>query len=70
MPVAKKYHYFLINQLGQSVDRRGPFVSAAAATEWCETNYQYPCWIVAAEPVGLATDLRPLDKNGMPVQEV
>lgn len=69
MAVPKK-HYFLINQLGQSVDRRGPFESADAARSWCEENYQYPCWIVPAEPVGLAVDLRPLNKDGMPVQEV
>lgn len=66
---AKKQHFFVINQLGQSVDRRGPFVSAEAAQKWAEENYNYPAWIVPAIPVGLAADLHPLDENGMPVEE-
>jgi hypothetical protein len=62
MATAKK-HYFLINQLGQSAARRGPFESAEAAREWAEKNYaNYPAWILPVEPVG--TLARALDKDG------
>lgn len=56
-------HYFVINQMGQSADRRGPFVSAAAAKEWAERVYRYPCWIVPAEYIGAMEHL-PLDGKG------
>jgi len=68
MAVAKK-HYFVINQLGQSADRRGPFESAEAAREWAEKQYHYPAWIIPAEPVGAGVSHRPLDKDGNPVKE-
>jgi hypothetical protein len=64
MAVAKKQHYFVINQMGQSADRRGPFVSAEAARQWAEKHYDYPAWIVPAEPVGKAVSSRPLDADG------
>lgn len=64
--VAKK-HYFVMNQHGQSANRQGAFESAEAAREWAGKVYtNYPCWIVAAEPVGNA---RPLNKDGEPVKE-
>lgn len=65
----KKQHFFVINQLGQSADRRGPFETAEAAREWAEKNYHYPAWIVPAEPVGQGVSHKPLDKNGERVQE-
>ena len=64
-----KQHFFVVNQLGQSADRRGPFESAEAAAEWAEKNYAYPAWVVPAIPVGRGVSHRPLDKNGNPVQE-
>jgi hypothetical protein len=64
-----KKHYFVINQLGQSADRRGPFASADAARKWAEEQYHYPAWIVPAEPVGKGLTHMPLDENGQSVQE-
>lgn len=61
-------HYFVINQLGQSADRRGPFVSAEAARKWAEKNYRFPAWIIPAEPVGIGVYHAVLDENGKPVQ--
>lgn len=65
----KKQHFFVVNQLGQSADRRGPFESAEAARTWAEKFYHYPAWIIPAEPVGQAVNHRPLDADGNPVQE-
>jgi hypothetical protein len=67
---AKKQPVFLINQLGQSVDRRGAFESAEAAKAWAEKHYHYPAWIVPVEPANEAAEKhRVLDKDGNPVQE-
>jgi hypothetical protein len=70
MAGTRQYHYFVINQLGQSADRRGPFESREAATEWAATRYGYPAWILSAEPANdKARTLRVLDKDGNPVTE-
>lgn len=67
---AKKQHVFVINQLGQSIDRRGPFASVEDAREFAEKHYSFPAWIVPAEPANaLAKGTRALDKDGNPVQE-
>jgi hypothetical protein len=63
-----KLHYFVINQLGQSCDRRGPFVSEDAAEKWAEKHFPAAAWIVPARPVGRAKTHKPLDENGSPVQ--
>jgi hypothetical protein len=68
MAIAKK-HVFVINQLGQSADRRGPFKDAEAAKAWAEKHYHYPAWLVPAEPVGAGLNHRVLDADGNPVQE-
>lgn len=61
--MAAERHYFVINQQGISADRRGPFVSAAAAKEWVEKNYPFPCWVVPAEYIG-AVEHKPLNGDG------
>lgn len=68
MPV-KKYHYFVINQLGGSADRRGPFVSEEAAATWAEKFYNYPAWVIPALPIGKGKVHRVLDADGNPIQE-
>lgn len=68
MPAPTEKHYFVINALGQSADRRGPFESPAAAHEWIKTNYHYPCWIVAAEYAGEAPH-SPLNGKGVKAGE-
>ena len=55
-----KQHFFVVNQLGQSADRRGPFESAEAAAEWAEKNYAYPAWVVPAVPVMIVLVTVPL----------
>lgn len=70
MPAPRKYHYFVINQLGQSADRRGPFESREAAETWADANYNYPAWVIPAEPANdAARKHRVLSKDGNPVQE-
>lgn len=69
MPAGKR-HYFVINQLGSSADRRGPFASAEVARKWAHKHYNYPAWIVPAEPANPAAELhRVLDEEGNPIQE-
>lgn len=69
MPAVKR-HYFVINQLGTSADRRGPFVSAEAARTWADKHYNFPAWIVPAEPANAAAGVhRVLDEEGNPIQE-
>lgn len=69
MAAPRKYHYFVLNRLGASADRRGPFVTREAAEKWVEKFYHYEAWIVPAEPIGLAKSYKPLDENGNPVTE-
>lgn len=69
MASPRKYHYFVVNQLGQSADRRGPFISREAAEKWAEKFYSYPAWIIPAEPVGRARTMRVLGADGNPVTE-
>lgn len=66
MPVARKPH-FVMNQLGQSADRRGPFESLEAAEYWAENHYGYPAWTVPAAPAGKGKGYRLLDRDGNPV---
>lgn len=61
---APKKHYFVINQLGQSADRRGPFESREAAEAWAEKYYAHPAWVFAVEPVGHGKGYTTLDKDG------
>lgn len=65
MATAKK-HYFLLNALGQSAARRGPFESPEAAREWCRKFFPHPAWVVAVEPANEAA--RALDKDGNPTE--
>lgn len=65
--MAAERHYFVINQEGRSAHRKGPFISAAAAREWADRVYRYPCWIVPAEYAG-AMEFRALDGKGVPVE--
>lgn len=66
---AKKMHYFVVNQLGQSADRRGPFESEEAALEWADAHYHYAAWVVPALPGKIAREAhRVLDKHGNPIQ--
>lgn len=60
---ASEKHYFVINQMGTSADRRGGFVSAQAARDWATKHYPYPCWILPVEYIG-AMEFKPLDSEG------
>lgn len=65
-----KRPHFVVNQLGQSADRRGPFESREAAEEWAQKHYNYPAWAVPASPANdLARNRRLLDKDGNPTTE-
>lgn len=61
-------HYFVINQLGQSCDRRGPFVSEEAAEQWAEKHFPASAWIVPAKPIGRAKNHQVLDGDGNPIK--
>lgn len=69
MPAAKKYHYFVVNQLGSSADRRGPFESEEAALEWADEHYGYAAWVIPALPTLRGRNHRVLDKHGEPIKE-
>ena len=62
-----KLHYFVINQLGQSADRRGPFESEEAAVEWADTLCPFPAWVVPARPSAKAKNHKVLDGKGNPI---
>lgn len=66
----KKQHFFLINALGQSVHRHGPFGSAEAAQEFAEKHYpNFAAWIVPAVPANDRARKSSLNKDGNSVAE-
>lgn len=69
-PIKDRPH-FVLNALGQSAHRKGPFVNREAALTWARTHYKdFPAWIVPCEPAnGPAEKHRLNDAEGQPIQE-